>query len=74
MKKGFALVSLVLIFLFSMNLLELSAVELAGTNTGVAGDFPAIDGDTIVFSIYEGQVDMDLNGKGGKNDRIIFYF
>ena len=64
MRKGLAHVPVVLIFLFSVELLELSALELAGANTGMVGASPSLDGDIIAFRTSESLADEDLNGDG----------
>lgn len=63
-KAGLTVVFLAFGLLFSAQLPGLAAVELAGTNTGVVGVFPVIDGDTVAFSSYEDQAGEDLDGDG----------
>ena len=44
------------------------------TNTTVVGDEPAIGGNIIAFTTYEGYIDEDLNGDGDTDDYVIRYY
>ncbi|RJS81133.1 hypothetical protein CW707_04170, partial [Candidatus Bathyarchaeota archaeon] len=44
------------------------------TNTTVVGDEPAIGGNIIAFTTYEGYINEDLNSDGDTDDYVIRYY
>lgn len=71
--------SLAVAFLALISLLlaqpqELVESEYAGTNTGIIGANPSLDGSVIAFTTYEDDAAEDLNGDGDRLDRVIRYY
>lgn len=68
------LVFIALIFLLLAQPQELVESEYAGTNTGIIGANPSLDGSVIAFTTYEDDAGEDLNGDGDRLDRVIRYY